>query len=310
MEKVLFDTDIGGDIDDAGALAVLHALADRGEVEILAVGLSNGHPLTVAYTHTINAWYGRPELPIGTVRKKDAPFSRDRYMADVVAVDPEAMKQEDIPDAAILHRRILAAQPDTSVILVTVGPSTNIARLLESQPDDISPLSGHELVRQKVKFYGAGGNGNGTLPSGRCGFNYRMDVEAARRELALMPVEIPMVYAGGSGDKLRIGDCYGDAPTAHLIRRSYEAYFEGKDNMDRPTWDQLRVLYACRPSSRALFETSPAGNITLGDEFHLLWSKSPERNKTYAYVKDFDSVRKQITELMMASPKTARSFGR
>lgn len=310
MDKVIFDTDIGGDIDDAGALAVLHALADRGDVEILAVGLSNGHPLTVAYTHTINAWYGRPELPLGTVRKKDAPFSRDRYMADVAAADPEVMKQADVSDAVMLYRSILAAQADTSVILVTVGPPTNIARLLESKPDAISPLNGRELVRRKVKFYGAGGNGNGTLPSGRCGFNYRRDVEAARRELALMPVEIPMVYAGGSGDNLRIGDCYRDAPTTHPIRRSYEAYFEGKDNMDRPTWDQLRVLYACRPSSRALFETSPAGNITLGDEFHLLWSKSPKRNQAYAYVKDFDSVRKQITEMMMARPKTARTFGR
>jgi hypothetical protein len=79
--------------------------------------------------------------------------------------------------------------------------------------------------------------------------------------------------------------------------------------MDRPTWDQLRVLYACRPSSRALFETSPPGSISLGDNFHLSWSDSPNRNKAYAYVRDFDSVRKQITELMMASPKAARSFG-
>jgi len=306
MEKVIFDTDTGGDIDDAGALAVLHALADRGEVEILAVGISNGHPNAVAYIHTINAWYGRPELPIGAVREKDAPYSSDRYMAGVAALDPEAMKPEDVPDAAVLFRRILAAQPDSSVILVTVGPATNIARLLESKPDDISPLNGHELVRRKVKFYAAGGNGDGMLPGGRCGFNYRKDVVAARKELTLMPVEIPMVYAGGNGRELRIGNCYRGVPATHLIRRSYEAYFEGKDNMDRPTWDQLRVLYACRPSSRALFETSSPGDISLGEKFHLSWSKSPNRNKSYAYVRDFESVRKQITELMMASPKAVR----
>ena len=38
-ERVIFDTDPGGDVDDAGALAVLHALADRGEVKILAIGV-------------------------------------------------------------------------------------------------------------------------------------------------------------------------------------------------------------------------------------------------------------------------------
>src|SRR5690606_32742496 len=36
--KVIFDTDYSTDCDDPGALAVLHALADLGEVEILATG--------------------------------------------------------------------------------------------------------------------------------------------------------------------------------------------------------------------------------------------------------------------------------
>src|SRR5690606_29052446 len=35
--RVIFDTDLGPDADDAGALALLHALADRGEAEILGV---------------------------------------------------------------------------------------------------------------------------------------------------------------------------------------------------------------------------------------------------------------------------------
>ena len=35
--KILFETDMANDCDDAGALAVLNALADRGEAEILAV---------------------------------------------------------------------------------------------------------------------------------------------------------------------------------------------------------------------------------------------------------------------------------
>ena len=34
--KVIFDTDMETDCDDAGALAVLHTLADRDECEILA----------------------------------------------------------------------------------------------------------------------------------------------------------------------------------------------------------------------------------------------------------------------------------
>lgn len=303
VEKIIFDTDIGGDIDDAGAMAVLHALADRGEIEILAVGVVNGHALTVPYTHAINTWYGRPGLPLGAV-KLGAPFERDTYMAGVAAGYPHTLTAASAPDAVALYRRVLASQPDGSVTLVVVGPPTNIARLLGSEPDEASPLSGVELVRRKVKFYAAGGNGNGTLPAGTCGFNYQKDTSAAREELAAMPVEVPMVFAGGSGNRIRIGNCYRDAPADHIIRRSYEAYFAGKDSLDRPTWDQLRLLYASRPASRALFDTSRPGDITLGDGHQLKWSETPNRNKAYAYVRDVEEVRRQITELMMHVPKS------
>lgn len=147
--------------------------------------------------------------------------------------------------------------------LIAVGPATNISRLLDSGPDEHSPLSGIELVRRKLKFYAAGGNGHAGLPHGPCGFNYRTDPAAARNELAKLPAELPTIFAGGSGVKLKIGSCYHDAPPGHIVRRSYEAYFDGKADMDRQTWDQLRVLYAARPSARSLFDTSPPGEIRL-----------------------------------------------
>ena len=40
---IIFDTDIGTDIDDAGALAILHVMADRGQARILATILSLIH---------------------------------------------------------------------------------------------------------------------------------------------------------------------------------------------------------------------------------------------------------------------------
>ena len=40
VPKVIFDTDMYTDFDDVGALAVLHALADAGECEILGTVVS------------------------------------------------------------------------------------------------------------------------------------------------------------------------------------------------------------------------------------------------------------------------------
>jgi inosine-uridine nucleoside N-ribohydrolase len=300
-ERVLFDTDIGGDIDDAGAVAVLHALADRGEIELLGIGVVNGHANTVPYIDALNTWFGRPDLPVGTVRE-GAPFSRDAYMAGVVRDYPHDLDAASAPDAVALYRRLLAAQPDGAVTLAAVGPATNIRRLLESGPDAHSPLGGTELVKRKVKLYAAGGNGDGGLPKGRCGWNYRMDLAAAKRELELLPDSFPTVFAGGSGTKLKIGSCYQEAPAGHIIRRSYEAYFRGKPDMDRPTWDQLRVLYAARPSARNLFDVSAPGDIVVSDPDRIAWAETPARNRAYAYVNDLDAMRTMLTSLMMHVP--------
>ena len=142
-ERVIFDTDLGDDVDDAGTFAVLHALADRGEIEILAVGIVNGHPDAVPCADAINTWYGRPDLPLGSIAKDRAPIRRDTFkMGAVAAAYPHDLTQATAPDVVGLYRRVLAAQPDRSVTLVVVGQATNVADLLRSGPDAHSPLGG------------------------------------------------------------------------------------------------------------------------------------------------------------------------
>jgi hypothetical protein len=303
--RVIFDTDVGGDIDDAGALAMLHALADRGEIELLAMGIVNGHEAAVPYVDAVNTWYGRSDIPIGTI-KRGAPFERDFYMAPIVAAYPHDLTRAAAPDVVSLYRKVLAAQPDGSVTFVVVGPSTNLSRLLDSEPDAISPLSGVELVHRKVKHYGAGGNGDGKLPRGQPGFNYHMDMAAARNELAKLPADLPVVLAGGSGWTLKIGSCFWNTPSDHIVRKSYELYFKGARDMDRPAWDQLRVLYACRPASRAKFTTSEWGDISLNESGELSWRPDADRQRAFAYVADFEAVRAEITELMLHERRPVR----
>ncbi|MDD2381302.1 MAG: nucleoside hydrolase [Mariniphaga sp.] len=300
-ERVIFDTDVGGDVDDAGALAVLHSLAAHGEIEILAIGVVIGHKDTVPFVHAVNTWYGSPDLPIGTI-KGEAPYSRDEYMGPIVAEYPHTLTQETAPDVVKLYREVLASQPDQSVTLVAVGPATNIYNLLNSAPDEISPLNGIELMRRKIKFYGAGGNGNCELPKGRCGFNYRMDLTASSGETKLLPSDFPTVYAGGSGSILRVGAAYKEVRPDHIIRRSYEEYYDGTAK-DRQAWDQLRVLYAFRPSSRFLWNTSLPGNVQVWMDGVIAYSPEPNLNRSWAYVNDFITLREMLSELMIYDPR-------
>src|SRR5436305_297105 len=65
---LIFDTDMMTDCDDAGAMAVLHALADRGECRILATVVSSAEPKSALAVEIINTYYGRPELPVGMIK--------------------------------------------------------------------------------------------------------------------------------------------------------------------------------------------------------------------------------------------------
>lgn len=305
-ERIILDTDLGDDVDDAGTFAVLHALADRGEIEILAVGIVNGNMHAVPLADAINTYFGRPDLPLGTITA-GAPINHDKFaMGTIAAAYPHDLTQAAAPEVVGLYRGILAKQPDRSVTLVVVGQATNIANLLRSRPDAHSPLDGVALLRQKVKLYCAGGNGRATLPKGLAGWNYQNDRAAAAYELANLPVEFPTVFAGGSGLNITVGSCYRQAPSDHIVRVCYERYFTGVAK-DRPTWDQIRLLYGARPSIRTIFATSPPGDITFGtDNGQIAWTATPERNRAYAYVTDQAALVAVLTELMMHRPASGR----
>ena len=149
---VIFDTDISGDYDDVGAMALLHAMADFGEIEILAIMSSNAFRTTVPAISVINTYFNRPEIPVGVTKEsfpnKECP---QKWAQAIIARYPHQLKSnEEAPDAVQLYRKILAQAADQSVTIITVGFFTNLAGLLDSTPDQFSPLNGKELVRQKV----------------------------------------------------------------------------------------------------------------------------------------------------------------
>src|SRR5580692_7744126 len=82
---VIFDTDMGNDIDDALALAMLHALSDRGECELIGVTLTNAHPSAVPYIRMLNRFYGRGGLPVGAAIKTLKGGAGDGYMTTALA---------------------------------------------------------------------------------------------------------------------------------------------------------------------------------------------------------------------------------
>lgn len=148
---IIFDSDIGPDYDDIGAIAILHAMADNNECKILATIASNKHNRIAAVLDVMNTYFNQPDIPIGVVRGNAVDMEAlQKWDSLIVAKYPHDIKSnEQAEDALELYRKTLAAQPDKSVTIVTVGFLTNMANLLQSKPDKFSPLSGSELIKKK-----------------------------------------------------------------------------------------------------------------------------------------------------------------
>lgn len=331
--KIIFDTDMWSDVDDLFALAMVHALADRGEAELLAVTSSTDDVWTPILLGEINHFYGREDVPVGMVhngvtgRDTLARFPRlactpsfpeflaGRTRPDGSAALPRSRGTKP-EDAVRLIRRTLARQSAGSVVLCQVGFSTNLARLLESGPDEFSPLGGIDMVRDKVRFLSVMAGEIADLsgrPLAEPGpeFNLMLDVEAARTLFACWPT--PVIASGVEiGASMKICGAglahWFDYLPDHFIIEAYRHV----DHIYRPegwatdrlhdhgTFDLTAVLFAVRPA-HGYFGLSPGGRFTVTPAGALSFVEDASGMHRYLVIDDRQRARTLEAMLMLAS---------
>lgn len=246
LVPIILDTDIGPDYDDVGAMAVLHALADRGEATPLAVIASNKNELVVPSIEILNTYFGRPELPTGAPKGEGASFGATQKWPEMLVekYPHKIRKTSEAPDAVETYRSVLAKQPDNSVTIVTVGFLTNLKDLLDSKPDKISPLSGVDLVRRKVSNLVSMA---GAFPEGS-EYNVLVDSVASEKVFREWPTQI--IFSGleigkqiKTGLKL-IANENLDSPVKEVYAMAIPQ--SKNDAEGRMSWDQTAVLVAIR----------------------------------------------------------------
>ena len=277
--KIIFDTDMGPDYDDVGALAFLHAMADSGKVEILATVASNKHELVAPSINVINTYFGRKELPVGAPKTPGVNLGSSQHWADsIVAKYPHSIKSTaEVSDAVDVYRKILNNEPDGSVTIITVGFLTNLNNLLKSQPDAISPLSGKELVIKKVKKLVSMA---GKFPEGK-EFNVFMDSTASKCVYENWPGEV--IFSGfeiGSaihtGLKLIKSDIQ-NSPVKDVFRISIPLAEEDKEG--RMSWDETAVLIGVYGTER--FFDLVRGKIIVNADGSNTWENNNEGKQIY-----------------------------
>jgi inosine-uridine nucleoside N-ribohydrolase len=270
---LLFDTDVGNDVDDVLALGVIHALASRGECELVAVTVTKDEPLSAPFVDAVNSFYGRGNIPIGVIRDGPTPEpSKFTGLANVKDGDAlryphKLLSGADAPEAVALLRRSLAAAEDGTVVIVQVGFSTNLARLLKSVPDETCRLSGVALVQKKVRLLSVmAGSFAATGDRAQPEYNVKMDVASAQSLFSDWPT--PIVFSGfeiGNAVTFPAESIERDFAYVahHPLAEAYRLY--NPPPHCRPSWDLTSVLYAVRPD-RGYFDLSPPGRVHVADD--------------------------------------------
>lgn len=289
--KIIFDTDMDSDVDDVGALAMLHGFANLGNAEILAVMVSSLNPWSPGAVDVINTWYGRPNIPIGAVQRFGV-YHKSKYARSLCEeFKHNSQLDRNTPEAVMLYRKVLASQQDTSVVVVTVGDLTNLSNLLKSGPDQFSRLNGTELVRKKVKHLVCmGGRYPADVDPNPWG-NFKPDPRSTLHVVAAWPTRIYFTGGGAFADSVQTGKIFFREKYKHTpMARAYKLFLNGWNRSWHHSADIIAVYVAVK-GHLPFFRLEDRGYNHIFEDGTNLWRLAPRDDRHYLiseFAKDID----------------------
>lgn len=298
--NVLIDVNIDGDCTNMGALSVLHEYVNQDKARILATTACFNSPLATGCIKAVNRYYGRSDLPVGILHCQNETHPTPFMKTVNETFCRDKPNGEDAPDTVEVLRRALAQEPDGSVTFVVAGCFASAAALLQSDPDDISPLSGQDLCDRKIKRLIAMAGQFPTFDETFAENNIRVQIPAARyviehwkNELVLTGFEIGIRTRSLLDFRL-----YG--PDDHPLKMMY-VINDGDKNwyMDgNPSFDQTAVMEAVEPGK--YFNYHAYGHINVTEKEGItIWEAAEGGKQTYLLPKvPFDEVGKVIDNMI------------
>ena len=308
--KIIFDTDMGNDVDDVVALDMFYKYMDEGKVDLLGIISSKREGGSVKFIDAMNTLYGYPNIPVGIVKTypeegyvcTDKRLNYADYTVNAHNYKHTITDWNAGEDGYKLIRKLLASQPDKSVTFVTVGFSTNMTRLLASAADEYSPLDGKSLMAQKAeKVVIMAGN----FHERKKEYNVYKDHYAAVRFFAECPV--PMYFSDVVLGKSTLypyqtvenGFKYTEN---HPLVVAFNYYAQMPYN--RPLWDPTAVLFAVE-GHKGYASLSKSGYVTVDQASITDFTEDKSSNRYYYKVNDKQraAIVRRIVELPERTPK-------
>ena len=175
-EKVIIDTDIGDDIDDAFAVAL--ALRSP-ELRILGITTTFGDTETRAkLLDRLLGEVGRADIPVaaGPPTQPKTAFTQQKYAEGGHFAKPSH------PDAVTFLLDQIRRNPG-EITLVAIGPLVNVGAAIEKDPDTFRKLKRVVLMGGSI-YRGYGDIGTGPLRGPEPEWNIKNDIPSAQKLFA------------------------------------------------------------------------------------------------------------------------------
>ncbi len=298
ITHVIFDTDIGNCPDDLLAMQALFALQADGKCQIDAVMSSAKHRESQRFLDCAMHYYKADDIPLGFVEGSHDLFVLTPYytLADETNTDGTPLLEgtgtdiSDRPTGCEVYRKTLAQMPDHSAVILCVGMASNIGELLDSEPDEISPLTGRKLIENKVKtLYIMAGCFEKVKRIDVEGeylyaeYNVLGDIPLAKKvlenwptDLVLLPLEAGMDYPCIREDVLTD---YAEQPSS-LLYLTFSRWDPDNvpSNVGEHWWDPLLVSYALDSSAGSCFAEPVCGAVTVEEDGKTTFEEKEDGN--------------------------------
>ena len=285
---VVYETDMTLDVDDVGALAVLHGLQTEGKVNILGVCYNEVHPLAPDAIDAINTYYGRGTIPIGIYRKELVEPDPSDYFTSEREFDVDNMPHDSfdniVADAVAVYKHLLKPQADDSVVIISVGFLNNLHDLLRDR-------EGLELVKSKVRLLAIMGGLHND------GFNLSRHDLVDQSQYVIENWPGTLVTTDVGGDMITGETLTSTTPVNNPVRRAFELEWHQGPNIGRCSWDQVTVLYAVFGTKYYVEDWDGGGSLKNG----YSWTFSAG-HRGYAAPKNDKEVEDEIERLMTLAP--------
>ena len=282
MHKIILDTDIGTDVDDALALAVL-----LGSKEVDLIGISTVYGDVLLRSAIAMHLCSLVNRAIPTYLGESNPISgREVWMSGSEGKNFKDLDSYNPQDTSAVNFLVEAvnSQPQ-SIDVIAVGPLTNIARALESSPD---------FVKNVKRVWIMGGDFTQT----KVEHNFKCDTAATKIVLeSQIPISI-LDLPNSQKTIIRMPeiDRIKDAPNlGPLLYSEIMSWIQPRNQDWTIPHDPIAALAMIAPE---YFDASPIGQVTIDDDGKSFWKESLSGNVTLLIPNDPEKAVERMLELI------------